>query len=73
MEAFESEDVKIDGWEIRLPSDICTNRQIFDEIFSIDTWNNVLTPEQRCRLTVRTNQKLCHNYIIRLNDIFYFA
>ncbi|OXA60062.1 nuclear factor related to kappa-B-binding protein isoform X2 [Folsomia candida] len=51
MEAFESEDVKIDGWEIRLPSDICTNRQIFDEIFSIDTWNNVLTPEQRCRLT----------------------
>ncbi|ODN05687.1 Nuclear factor [Orchesella cincta] len=44
------EDVRIGNWESRLPSAICTNKEIFDEIFSFDTWKTTLKPDQRDRI-----------------------
>lgn len=48
----EFEDVRIENWQTRLPSTICTNKEVFDEIFSLETWKSVLQPEQRDRILV---------------------
>lgn len=50
--AVEFENVLIGKWQIRLPSLICTDPNIFQNIFSAQTWNQVLTAEQRLRITV---------------------
>lgn len=46
------EDVKIGNWEGCLPTGMCTNREIFKEVFSLETWKTVLEPEQRERIMV---------------------
>lgn len=48
----EFEDVRIGNWQSRLPSAICANKEIFDEVFSLETWKTVLQPEQRDRILV---------------------
>jgi nuclear factor related to kappa-B-binding protein len=41
--------IKVGKEEIDIPFEIL-NRQVFDEIFSMETWNNLLSEEQRIEL-----------------------
>lgn len=48
----EFEEVRIENWQSRLPSEICMNKEFFDEVFSLETWKTVLTSAQRDRIMV---------------------
>jgi len=51
-DTLELEDIDIDKWQSKIPSEICTNKEIFNQVFSLNTWNNVLSVEQRERILV---------------------
>ncbi|KAF4520073.1 hypothetical protein B566_EDAN007930 [Ephemera danica] len=41
------EEVCLGSERLTLPQGLCENQEIFNEFFSLDTWNNVLSNEQR--------------------------
>lgn len=48
------EQVCLGAARLALPQGLCEDQTIFNEFFSMDTWQNVLTEQQREHLKVRT-------------------
>jgi nuclear factor related to kappa-B-binding protein len=44
------EEVQLGGHTIELPTELCTNQAIFQQFFSIDTWNDLLPEEVKLGL-----------------------
>ncbi|CAG7834908.1 unnamed protein product [Allacma fusca] len=50
MDGIDLEYVSIGKWNSSIPSEICMNKDVFNEIFSTETWYKVLMPDQRERI-----------------------
>jgi nuclear factor related to kappa-B-binding protein len=59
------EDVCLGSTRLPLPQGLCENEAIFKEFFSLDTWQNVLTANQREQLKVKFYWQFRLNKILK--------